>query len=75
MNEMQQTIYDLVVQMLNEGGNAADTLIQKKLKNHPDNSDREMAYSKISDGDLGMVLPEKFGIFPDAEDQSYIGCL
>ena len=73
MNEMQQTIYDLVVQMLNEGGNAADTLIQKKLKNHPDNSDREMAYSKISDGDLGMVLPEKFGIFPDAEDQSYIG--
>tara|TARA_R100001440_G_scaffold75639_1_gene103387 strand:+ start:1042 stop:4494 length:3453 start_codon:yes stop_codon:yes gene_type:complete len=73
MNGVQQTLHSLVVEMLSEGGNAADTLIQDKLKNHPDNAARDMAYSKISDGDLSMILPEKFGYFPDAEDQSYIG--
>tara|TARA_R110002020_G_scaffold240411_5_gene453355 strand:+ start:4875 stop:8333 length:3459 start_codon:yes stop_codon:yes gene_type:complete len=73
MNEAQQTLHNLVVEMLSEGGNAADSLIRDKLKNHPDNAARDMAYSKISDGDLGMILPEKFGSFPDADDQSYIG--
>ena len=73
MNGVQQTLHNLVVEMLSEGGNAADTLIQTKLKDHPDNAARDMAYSKISDGDLSMILPEKFGTFPDADDQSYIG--
>ena len=73
MNGVQQTLHNLVVEMLSEGGNAADTLIQTKLKDHPDNAARDMAYSKISDGDLSMILPEKFGTFPDGDDQSYIG--
>ena len=55
MNEVQQTLHNLVVEMLSEGGNAADTLIQTKLKDQPDNAARDMAYSKISDGDLSLI--------------------
>ena len=73
MNELQQTLFSLVSELLSEGGNAADSLIQKKLSGHPDNAARKMAYSKISDEDLSMILPEKYGIFPDADDQTYLG--
>ena len=75
MNGIQQTLHKLVIEMLAEGGKAADSLIQNKLSIHPDNSSRELSYSKISDGDLGMILPEKFGVFPDGDDQTYIGKL
>ena len=73
MSELQQTLFSLVTEILSEGGNAADALIQTKLSGHPDNSGREMNYSKISDIDLGMLMPEKYGIFPDANDQTYLG--
>ena len=32
-----------------------------------------MSYSKISDSDLSMLMPEKYGVFPDADDQTYLG--
>ena len=73
MNELLETLFKLVSETLSEGGNAADSLIQTKLLSDPENSGREMAYSKISDGDLSMVLPEKYGVFPDSDDQTYLG--
>ena len=73
MNELQRTLFRLVGEVLSEGGNAADTLIQDKLLSHPDNAARDMAYSKISDSDLSMILPEKYGVFPDSDDQTYLG--
>ena len=73
MTTLQQTLFSLVKELLSEGGNAADTLIQTKLSGHPDNADRQMDYSKISDNDLSMLMPEKYGVFPDADDQTYLG--
>jgi len=73
MTTLQETLFSLVNELLSEGGNAADSLIKSKLSSHPDNAEREMAYSKISDDDLSIVLPEKYGTFPDADDQTYIG--
>ena len=75
MTSLQETLISLVSEILSEGGNAADSLIKTKLGDHPSNHGRDMAYSKISDTDLSTVLPEQFGTFPDAEDQSYIGKL
>ena len=73
MTNLQQTLFSLVKELLSEGGNAADALIQTKLSTHPDNADRQMSYSKISDSDLSMILPEKYGVFPDVDDQTYLG--
>tara|TARA_R100001594_G_scaffold149102_1_gene205974 strand:+ start:3023 stop:6493 length:3471 start_codon:yes stop_codon:yes gene_type:complete len=73
MTNLQQTLFSLVKDLLSEGGNAADSLIQKKLIDHPDNIDRRMTYSKITDADLSMILPEKYGTFPDVDDQTYLG--
>ena len=73
-DKSQETLISLVSEILSEG-NAADSLIKTKLGDHPSNHGRDIAYSKISDTDLSTVLPEQFGTFPDAEDQSYIGKL
>jgi nicotinamide mononucleotide adenylyltransferase len=75
MTGLQQTLFSLVRELLSEGGNAADTLIKTKLSSHPDNAERDMTYSTISDEDLSMVLPKEYGVFPDADDQTYIGKL
>jgi|15BtaG_2_1085339.scaffolds.fasta_scaffold00179_11 nicotinamide mononucleotide adenylyltransferase len=73
MNSLQQTLFSLVGELLSEGGNAADTLVRTKLLAHPDNAERDLAYSKISDEDLTMLLPEVYGTFPDSDDQTYLG--
>lgn len=59
--------------IISEGGAAAVALIQTKLQKHPDNKNRKLEPSKISDSDIPLLLPEKFGVMPSENDGSYIG--
>lgn len=59
--------------ILSEAGGAATALIDKKLSNHPDNVDRDLQYGRITDEELDSIFPREFGVFPDANDDTYIG--
>ena len=46
-----------------------------KLSANKDNSKRNLFVGKISDADFDSLFPDKFGVFPKKNDQSYIGKL
>jgi nicotinamide mononucleotide adenylyltransferase len=73
MNNLVSVLRQITKELILEGGNAADALIDTKLKAQPENADSDMSYSKIEDHDLSMVLPVKYGVFPDSEDQTFVG--
>lgn len=59
--------------IISEAGGAATALINKKLSLHPDNDGRDLQYGRISDQELDSVFPRQFGVFPSANDDTYIG--
>jgi len=56
-----------------EAGGAATALIDKKLSQHPDNAGRDLQYGRITDEELDSIFPKQFGVFPGANDDTYIG--
>src|SRR3990167_678167 len=46
-----------------------------KLSANKDNSKRNLFIGKVSDSDFDSLFPDRFGVFPKKNDQSYIGKL
>ena len=55
-------------------GNAIIPLMAQ-LGQHPENKIRKLFIGKISDADFDSLFPDRFGVFPKANDQSFIGRL
>lgn len=51
---------------------AISSLLQN-LQNNQESSNNRLSLDSIFDEDLEVILPEKYGIFPDTNDTSYLG--
>lgn len=57
---------------LKEENMAISSLLQN-LQNNQESSNNRLSLDSIFDEDLEVLLPEKYGIFPDTNDTSYLG--
>src|SRR5689334_18116158 len=63
-----------MTELLLEGGNAVAALLPM-LQQQPNNAARQLFVGKISDSDLDLLLPQKYGVFPSTSDHSLIGII